>query len=115
MHKLPGILLATAMLASTPLKAAEPAFVGTWGKDAQQCSISQELQGAPMVITADGYDQHEAHCKFADLRGVGPSWTMKALCSVEGDQQIEQLTLTAKGDTLDFIDEYGTRTLIRCE
>lgn len=115
MIKLPGLVFVMTLVASNSLHASAPAFVGTWGNDAAQCAVPQELQGAPMVISASGYDQHEAHCKFSNLKGNGPTWTLKALCSVEGDQQIEELTLTVKGNTLTITDDYGSRDLMKCE
>lgn len=57
------VTLAVALLIA-PARAADPAFVGTWGIDDAQCKIPQDKQGAPMVITKNGYDQHEAHCAF---------------------------------------------------
>ena len=41
-----------------------------------------------MVLRADGYDQHEAHCVFDSVTETGPSqWRVTGQCSVEGDEQ----------------------------
>ncbi|MBU2581816.1 MAG: hypothetical protein KJ622_08870 [Alphaproteobacteria bacterium] len=95
--------------------AAEPAYVGTWGTDAAQCSVPQDQQGAPMAISAAGYDQHEAHCEFKTVSGQAPTWKVSALCSVEGDRQEAAFTLTVDGNQLMVADAYGSQTLMKCE
>lgn len=106
-----AVLFSSASIAS----AAQPAYVGTWGTDATQCAVSQEMQGAPMVIAKDGYDQHEAHCSFKKVSGKAPVWKIKATCVVEGDNQSSDFTLSVKGDALTMTDEYGKQVLTRCK
>ncbi|MGH1419394.1 MAG: hypothetical protein ACRBCJ_11105 [Hyphomicrobiaceae bacterium] len=102
------------IIAASPIQAADPAFVGTWGKDIAQCAISQEVQGAPIVYSKDGYDQHEAHCKFKTINQDANKWNITAACSVEGDEQTEKFTIVVKDTTLTTINEYGKYVLIRC-
>ncbi|SDM55452.1 hypothetical protein [Maricaulis salignorans] len=77
--------------ASSPaqsITAAQPAYVGTWGNDLAQCAIAQEYEQPPMIMRADGFDQHEAHCEFGTVTETGPAqWHVTGQCSVEGDEQ----------------------------
>tara|TARA_R110000868_G_scaffold51823_13_gene163909 strand:+ start:13984 stop:14493 length:510 start_codon:yes stop_codon:yes gene_type:complete len=67
---------------------AAPAYIGTWGVDLAQCAIAQEYEQPPMILRADGYDQHEAHCDFDSVTETGPSqWHVTGQCIVEGDEQ----------------------------
>jgi len=109
-----GASLANAVTASQPAYAGntgQPAYVGTWGKDAAQCKNGQEITNAPMLISKNGYDSHEVHCKFTSVRKSSSTWTMKTKCSVEGDQQTGRLELSIKGKFL-IVD--GSHKLQRC-
>jgi len=78
--------VAAPVVAAAP--AAEPAYIGTWGVDLAQCAIAQEYEQPPMILRADGYDQHEVHCDFDSVTETGPSqWHVTGQCSVEGDEQ----------------------------
>lgn len=67
---------------------AQPAYVGTWGVDLGQCAITQDYEQPPMIMRADGFDQHEAHCDFDTITMTGPAeWYVTGQCSVEGDAQ----------------------------
>ena len=110
--------LCAAMIAvAIPAHAADPAYVGTWGTDAAQCKVPQEQEGAPMVITATGYDQHEAHCMFASVKKNGSAWKVRAKCSVEGNSQKDVLLLRVTGDVLLFTvgNRKFSNTLTRCK
>jgi hypothetical protein len=88
-----------AMMAAAP--EAAPAYVGTWAPDAAGCAIPQEQQGAPHIITEDGFDQHEAHCSFVAVTPMGDNeWRVGAQCTVEGDEQNTAFDLAVEGDTL---------------
>ena len=102
------------LLATTPAVAAEPAYVGTWGVSVAQCRIPQERQGAPMVIRAKGYDQHEAHCDFTTVKKTGTVWNVAAACSIEGDKQKDAFTLKVVDDTLILTQGKIARTYRRC-
>ena len=107
-----------AMIAvAIPAHAADPAYVGTWGTDAAQCKVPQEQEGAPMIITAMGYDQHEAHCTFGSVMKKGSAWKARANCSVEGDSQKEILLLRVTGDVLLLTvgNRKSSNTLTRCK
>ena len=95
--------------------AAQPAYVGTWGNSAAQCAVPQEQQGAPMVFSKGGYDQHEAHCTFEKMAGESADWKVSAVCVVEGDKQPIDFSLAVKGDTLTMSDEFGKQVLTRCK
>jgi hypothetical protein len=115
--------LAAAWLVAVPALAQDqepaatppPAYVGTWAYDAAQCKTPQEEQGAPLVIAADRYDQHEAHCEFTSVTGAAPEWKIAADCTVEGSAQPLEFSLKASGDTLTMADDTGARDLVRCK
>ena len=105
-------LVAAAGFATTG-QAAE--FAGTWAADLENCKVQQESANAPVVISAKGYDQHEAHCTFNGLVPAGENeWTGKAACSVEGDKQSMAVKLTLSGDTLTLTEDGNSRDLLRC-
>ncbi len=119
--------LATAEPAVAPepeasLKAAaEPAaaaYIGSWGVDLAQCAVAQEFQGAPMILRADGFDQHEAHCDFDTVNQTGPEqWHVTGQCDVEGDAQpIEENFAIADGNLEQWSGDRkaGVWTLVRC-
>lgn len=96
-----AMLIAAASTGTSPASAAERSFAGTWSQDAKSCKLAQEVQGAPVIMTAKGYDQHEAHCAFKSVKRMkGNSWRIKASCMVEGDAQADTFTLRVAGDTL---------------
>ncbi len=99
---------------ASPALAAEPAYVGTWGVSAAQCKVPQDRQGAPMIVTAKGYDQHEAHCTFASVKRSGDGWKVKAACSVEGDKQSDAFTLKVDGDVMTIRHGSSARAYKRC-
>ena len=110
----PLALAAILMLAASPAIAAEPAYVGTWGTNAAQCKIPQEQQGAPMVFSAKGYDQHEAHCTFKSVKPTAGGWNIAAECSVEGDQQKDAFSLKVVSGALIMGHGRSTRKFVRC-
>lgn len=108
-----------AVAAALPATAAdEPAYVGTWGAKGQ-CKNAQESTDAPMIVTKDGYDQHEAHCKFTEVtQKNAKTWNVKATCTVEGAEQPEAMTLKVSGKKLTITGEGGSaasRVLRRCK
>lgn len=113
MHSRP-LVIAAFLLVAPPALAAEPVYVGTWGVSAAQCKIRQDRQGAPMVIRAKGYDQHEAHCNFTSVKKIGASWSVAAACSVEGDKQKDAFTLKVVDDALVLTQGGVARTYRRC-
>jgi hypothetical protein len=120
MCRRPSPLRATALalgglfvLAVNPAVAAE--YSGTWAADLATCKVGQDSPDAPLVLTAKGYDQHEAHCSFEGLEPSGPGeWSGKASCSVEGDAQSFAVKLTMSGDTLTLTEDGAARDLLRC-
>ncbi|MGI9522903.1 MAG: hypothetical protein ACR2PG_14790 [Hyphomicrobiaceae bacterium] len=106
-----AILTFVALLKVGVAQAGEPAYVGKWGKDAEQCKNGQEINNAPMLITRNGYNSHEVHCTFSSIKQSGKTWTMKTKRSVEGDQQTGKMTLSVAGETLTMD---GTWKLQRC-
>lgn len=112
-------LMTVTLSAATPSRADDPVYVGTWGTDAAHCKIAQDAEGAPLVITKDRYDQHEAHCVFKSVTPEAALFKVVAECSVEGDTQAQDFTLStagsAAGDTLTWADSSGALDLIRCK
>ena len=98
--------------------SSNTSYVGTWGIDLAQCSIPQERQEAPKIVTEDGYDQHEAHCGFTSVTATGDAqWSIVAECSVEGDLQEIDFNLAVENDEL--LEWYGEDRsdpwrLVRC-
>lgn len=104
---------APAAPSAAPAKAND--FAGTWGADAAQCAVPQDQQNAPMIITDKGFDQHETHCAFTNIETTEGAWKVQAACSVEGDEQPAEFTLSVKDDTLTMSDEAGNTNLVRCK
>lgn len=112
-------LALVALFASSPAVfaegAADPAYVGTWASDLAQCKIGQDRQEAPLVLTKDGYDQYETHCKFSSVDASDSQWKVKSDCTVEGSAEPYEFTLTVSGDTLTVADDTGSRDLLQCK
>jgi hypothetical protein len=104
-----------AIAASAPARADDPAYVGTWASDLAQCKVGQERQEAPLVLSKDGYDQYETHCKFKSVEPADDAWKVKSDCTVEGSAEPYDFTLTVSGDTLTVTDDAGSRDLLMCK
>ncbi|MEZ6022272.1 MAG: hypothetical protein R3C16_02395 [Hyphomonadaceae bacterium] len=90
----------------------DPSYVGVWARDASSCDVLQEMENAPMIVTADGYDQHEAHCSFTNVTERAPNaWHIEAQCMVEGDEQETTLDWSVDGDTLTLAPDFA---YVRC-
>lgn len=115
--RLPAIVLAALALAAifAPVRAAAPAYVGTWSADPSRCKVPQEQPGAPMIIRRTGYDQHEAHCTFKSLRRSGSAWWVSAQCVVEGSKQRDSFTMRVVADTLTMAHGKSVSVLQRCK
>lgn len=107
-------IFTVALALATAVSAAEPAYVGTWGRDAAQCKVPQDREGAPTILAARRYDSHEAHCAFNSVKKSAGAWKVNARCSVEGDRQTDTFTLRVSGDTLTMTRGKTSQTLIRC-
>ncbi|HML42363.1 MAG: hypothetical protein JNN24_06460 [Hyphomicrobium zavarzinii] len=106
--------LAAVLAATAPARAADPSYVGTWASDLAQCKVGQDRQEAPLVLSKDGYDQHETHCKFKSVDGADGEWKVSSECTIEGSAEPYNFTLTVSGDTLTVTDEAGSRDLLAC-
>ncbi len=95
--------------------AGEPAYIGTWADDPAQCSQPQDSEDAPMVITKERFDQHEAHCEFTSVSGNGNEWKVSSKCSVEGDEQVYEFGMSVADKSLAMVDDAGTHIYSRCE
>lgn len=93
-----------------------PGYVGTWASDLAQCKTPQERQEAPLVLSKDGYDQYETHCKFKSVDGgADGTWKISSDCTIEGSSEPYDFTLTVSGDTLTLADDTGQRDLLKCQ
>ena len=105
--------------AAAPAPAAdasgEPAYAGTWAEDEAQCSKTQDVEDAPMVITKDRFDQHEAHCEFKSVSGNANEWKVTSECSVEGDKQTYEFGMSVADKKLAMVDDAGAHIYSRCE
>lgn len=92
----------TVLLSEEPTwDEVAPVFAGTWAVTASQCSLPQESDNAPYVFTAEGFDQHEAHCTFSSVVPLAENeFRVGATCTVEGDEQSTAFDLKRDGDTL---------------
>jgi|GEM_PF-3254855 len=107
--------IAEPIASSDTAKPAAISFAGTWGSDAAQCAVPQDMQGAPMILTEVGYDQHEAHCSFTKVTPSGDGqWKVEGTCSVEGDEQTMAWDMSVAGDTLSISEGGYTNALKRC-
>jgi hypothetical protein len=110
-----AVALAFSFAAAAPALAADPAFVGTWGADKDQCKLKQDNEGAPMVFTTDGYDQHETHCKFKSVDGKDNTWKISSECTVEGSAEKFDFTLMVDGDKMFMGDDTDGDEYMRCK
>jgi hypothetical protein len=106
---------APAPAADAAPAAGEPAYIGTWADDPAQCSKPQDSDDAPMVITKDRFDQHEAHCEFTSVNGNANEWKVSSKCSVEGDEQVYEFGMSVADKSLAMVDDAGTHIYSRCE
>lgn len=104
-----------AIFGPQPALAQDAAFVGTWASSEAQCALPQEDPGAPMVVTQEGFDQNEVHCKFSSVTPEADMWKISSTCSVQGDEQAHDFTFAVAGDKLTVTDELGTNDMIRCK
>jgi hypothetical protein len=108
----PGAAIEAAPAAPAEAASAGPAYVGTWAVNAADCSAPQEAENAPYVFHADGYNQHEAHCTWANVQDISAtSWRIAAACQVEGDEASLGWDISVDGDTMQMVP--GPR-LVRC-
>jgi hypothetical protein len=107
--------LIVPVMASIPAHADDPAYVGTWASDLAQCKVPQERQEAPLVLSKDGYDQYETHCRFTSVKGNGNEWKVTSECTIEGSAEPYDFALTVSGDTLTVTDDTGSRDLLLCK
>jgi hypothetical protein len=110
-----ALTIAALLLASLPLRAGDAPYVGTWALNVANCKVPQDSQDAPLVIAKDRYDQHEVHCTFKSVTEKDGDYKMAGDCTVEGNPQSYDFTLTVSGDTLTFTDEAGARDFLRCK
>jgi hypothetical protein len=118
---LPTIILAgfavcaASWLGISAAHAADAAYTGTWSADLAKCKVPQDQTEAPMIVTKNGYDQHEAHCTFKSVKEAGKGeWKVSGSCSVEGDRQAMDETFTVSGNTLSIGGEGASQDLLRC-
>jgi hypothetical protein len=106
-----------ASLATTIARGASaqtPTCVGTWASNPLQCLIDQSLQAAPLILARNGYDQHEAQCKFTSVTRTLPIRGACAPAAVKGDQQRTTFTLKVSGNTLTLFEGRGALTMMMC-
>jgi hypothetical protein len=105
---------ATADAPAATAAVGEPAYIGTWAEDSAQCSKPQDVQDAPMVISKDRFDQHEAHCEFTSISGNGNEWKVASKCSVEGDEQPYEFGMSVADKNLAMVDDAGSHVYTKC-
>ena len=55
------------------------------------------------------------HCTFKSVTEKVGDYKVTGDCTVEGNAQSCDFTLTVSGDTLTFTDEAGARDFLRCK
>jgi hypothetical protein len=108
-------VLAMVVVCSAASRAADAPVIGTWSLDPANCKAGQESENAPLVITREGYDQHESHCTFKSVEAKDGDTNITSECMVEGGAMPYDFTLTVSGDTLTFTDSGGPRDFLRCK
>ncbi len=108
-------MFAAVTALALPARADDAPYVGTWALDIANCKTPQDSQDAPLVIAKDRYDQHEVHCTFKSVDAKESDYKVAGDCTVEGNAQSYDFTLTVSGDTLTFTDEAGARDFLRCK
>jgi hypothetical protein len=82
-----------------------PTYVGTWAADLASCSVPQEQEGAPYIVVIDGFDQHEAHCRFTNVDALAEDdWRAGGECTVDGDSYNTALDLRIENGALRIAD-----------
>lgn len=109
-----ALLLAVLWACPLDVRADDFPFVGTWASDPVQCKNEQGAENPPLVLTANSYNQGEAHCAFDAVKQDAGAWLAKAKCSVEGEDQEGTFTFQVDGDKLTIRDDSGDRSLTRC-
>lgn len=108
-------LLSTSAVTAAQAASPDPAYVGTWAQDKAACGKDQAEDSAPMIMTATGYDQHEAHCAFSNIVEKKPgAWHVDTACTVEGSDENGALSFTVNGDTLALGEGDTIFTFSRC-
>ena len=110
------VLAASAMTISGAAQAKDPAYVGKWAKTTAACKKPSDTLDAPTVLKARSYDQVETHCDFTSVANQIFRWRAKVRCSVEGNTQVDTLTMTVTGRTLTYRWGQGGRSQVlkRC-
>lgn len=99
--------------AAIPAPASE-AFVGHWAVELSQCVLEQDDPDSPILMTAKGYDQHEAHCDFASVSPAGANeWNVAARCTTALTAE-RAFKFKVDGDTLTILSDAGANTYVRC-
>jgi len=110
-----ALLSAPAGLLAAATRADDAPYVGAWALVLDSRGVEQASPDAPMLVAEDHYDQHETHCAFTSVEARNGAFEISAECTVAGDTQTQQFTLSVAGDTLTFADETGARDFLRCE
>ena len=109
-------IVAAVTVGSGVAAAKEPPYVGKWAKTTAACKKPSDTLDAPTVLKARSYDQFETHCTFTSVSNQVFRWRAKVRCQVEGNIQIDTLTMTATAKTLTYRWGQGgkSHTLKRC-
>lgn len=93
-----SLLLTATLVIASPVLAAPPAYVGSWGLDRDGCRAEGDM--VPTVIREDSIEFYDTACDLESLVQKGRTWTGKAVCSGEGETWTDRIAMTVSGDTL---------------
>src|SRR5262249_4856956 len=93
---------------------SEPAFIGGWAADAEQCR--QASRGRPpTMISSRRAEAFGATCEFvSSQRESANTWRVQAVCSHNKERWNADVRLTVRGHQLTWSSERGTAVYVRC-
>lgn len=102
-----------------PAGSVQDAFAttvaGTWVTDIRACPRgSGGTDAPPILITATRAEGGGGACSFGDVNGSGSNWTLKAVCSFNGNTWTANVNLIRAGDLLTWSSERGVVKYRRC-
>ncbi len=111
MYKL--LLLTATLIIASPVLAAPPAYVGSWGDGRDGCQAEGDL--VPTQISEDAIEFYDTACDLKSVVQKGRTWTARAVCSGEGQTWTDRIAMTVSGDTLVFSrNDDKPAKLVRC-
>jgi hypothetical protein len=74
--------ISLSLLMSTPVLAAELAYIGVWASDAEECKYPSEV----LQITKREMRGKEWMCRIKNISSDGAGWLARLACAGEGSE-----------------------------